>query len=382
MQKVLNINKENKGRSFVKELAELEKIKAMEKHDNPTVSIEFSWKLILLLTIVLGLIFFGEQIASIAFFIFFAVVLMSSALPIVNWLVSKKITKGWAVVLTFFTGIVLLLAIIAIVVIPLVGQIDNLINTVPVWIKNFTSNFNGLGFGDYRLDSTVINKTVSDWLEKLTLVDSFETLAVALGGVFSWTSLLFAAFIFSIYLVLDHDNILDLGLIKITSDEKRERVKRLVLDVEAKLGRWLLGQATVSTIAGTVLGLVLALFNVPFALPMGVFIALMSTIPSLGATIAVIPPLLVALIVNGPITALAILLIFIVYQQIENNFIIPRVMGNAMGVRPILILFTAAAFLILFGIWGAVLAVPVIVIGRICYEFYIDLQKLKAKGSI
>ncbi|HBB64978.1 hypothetical protein A3K02_01715 [candidate division WS6 bacterium RIFOXYD1_FULL_33_8] len=382
MQKVLNINKENKGRSFVKELAELEKIKAMEKHDNPTVSIEFSWKLILLLTIVLGLIFFGEQIASIAFFIFFAVVLMSSALPIVNWLVSKKFTKGWAVVLTFFTGIVLLLAIIAIVVIPLVGQIDNLINTVPVWIKNFTSNFNGLGFGDYRLDSTVINKTVSDWLEKLTLVDSFETLAVALGGVFSWTSLLFAAFIFSIYLVLDHDNILDLGLIKITSDEKRERVKRLVLDVEAKLGRWLLGQATVSTIAGTVLGLVLALFNVPFALPMGVFIALMSTIPSLGATIAVIPPLLVALIVNGPITALAILLIFIVYQQIENNFIIPRVMGNAMGVRPILILFTAAAFLILFGIWGAVLAVPVIVIGRICYEFYIDLQKLKAKGSI
>ncbi|KKP44427.1 MAG: hypothetical protein UR34_C0003G0053 [candidate division WS6 bacterium GW2011_GWC1_33_20] len=375
MQKVLNINKE-------KELAELEKIKAMEKHDNPTVSIEFSWKLILLLTIVLGLIFFGEQIASIAFFIFFAVVLMSSALPIVNWLVSKKFTKGWAVVLTFFTGIVLLLAIIAIVVIPLVGQIDNLINTVPVWIKNFTSNFNGLGFGDYRLDSTVINKTVSDWLEKLTLVDSFETLAVALGGVFSWTSLLFAAFIFSIYLVLDHDNILDLGLIKITSDEKRERVKRLVLDVEAKLGRWLLGQATVSTIAGTVLGLVLALFNVPFALPMGVFIALMSTIPSLGATIAVIPPLLVALIVNGPITALAILLIFIVYQQIENNFIIPRVMGNAMGVRPILILFTAAAFLILFGIWGAVLAVPVIVIGRICYEFYIDLQKLKAKGSI
>ncbi|KKP44112.1 MAG: hypothetical protein UR47_C0011G0009 [candidate division WS6 bacterium GW2011_GWB1_33_6] len=354
----------------------------MEKHDNPTVSIEFSWKLILLLTIVLGLIFFGEQIASIAFFIFFAVVLMSSALPIVNWLVSKKFTKGWAVVLTFFTGIVLLLAIIAIVVIPLVGQIDNLINTVPVWIKNFTSNFNGLGFGDYRLDSTVINKTVSDWLEKLTLVDSFETLAVALGGVFSWTSLLFAAFIFSIYLVLDHDNILDLGLIKITSDEKRERVKRLVLDVEAKLGRWLLGQATVSTIAGTVLGLVLALFNVPFALPMGVFIALMSTIPSLGATIAVIPPLLVALIVNGPITALAILLIFIVYQQIENNFIIPRVMGNAMGVRPILILFTAAAFLILFGIWGAVLAVPVIVIGRICYEFYIDLQKLKAKGSI
>ena len=191
-----------------------------------------------------------------------------------------------------------------------------------------------------------------------------------------------ASFVFSVYLILDHDKVLDFVLIRIHSDEKRSRVKKLVLDLEYKLGKWLIGQATVSAIAGTTLGLVLALFRIPFALPMGVLVALLSAIPSLGATIASIPPLLTALILKGPMTALIILLIFLVYQQVENNLIIPKVMGNAVEVKPTLILLAAITFLILFGVWGAVLSVPAMVILKMCYEFYIDLQKIDAKGSI
>ena len=183
-------------------------------------------------------------------------------------------------------------------------------------------------------------------------------------------------------MILDHDKVLDFVLIRIHSDEKRSRVKKLVLDLEYKLGKWLIGQATVSAIAGTTLGLVLALFRIPFALPMGVLVALLSAIPSLGATIASIPPLLTALILKGPMTALIILLIFLVYQQVENNLIIPKVMGNAVEVKPTLILLAAITFLILFGVWGAVLSVPAMVILKMCYEFYIDLQKIDAKGSI
>ncbi len=174
-------------------------------------------------------------------------------------------------------------------------------------------------------------------------------------------------FCFSVYLILDHDKVLDFVLIRIHSDEKRSRVKKLVLDLEYKLGKWLIGRATVSAIAGTTLGLVLALFHT-FALPMGILVALLSAIPSLGATIASIPPLLTALILKGPMTALIILLIFLVYQQVENNLIIPKVMGNAVEVKPTLILLAAITFLILFGVWGAVLSVPAMVILKMCYS--------------
>jgi len=353
-----------------------------KKTEKPVFVIEFSWKLVSLVLIIFGLIFWGKQILNVLVFFFLSIVIMSVALPVVNWLQKKKVSKGWAIGITYSIGLILLLAIFSVVILPFVSQIDNLSESIPIWIKNFTSDVKGITIGDFKIDSNTINQTLISWFEKLTSIDSFENIASTVGGVFGWVTLFFASIVFSVYLVIDHNNVLDFGLIRISSDEKRARVRRLVLDLENKLGKWLLGQTLVSTIAGTVLGLTLAIFGVPFALPMGVLIALLSAIPTLGATVASIPPLLIALISNGIWSALILLAIFLVYQQIENNFIIPRVMGSAAGVKPILVLFTAITFLILFGVWGAVLAVPAIVISRICYEFYIDLQKIEAKGSI
>lgn len=383
MTKVLNMNnKVEESNSPIKEIQKLEKIKESKKESTPVFVIEFSWKLIALVVGILSFIFFGKQILNVLVFLFLSIVVMSVALPVVNWFERRKFSKGLSIGIAYTLGVVLLLGVISVVIIPFVNQIDNLIESIPVWVESFTSNIKAINIGEFTLDSKVINETIIGWFEKLASFDSFENIANTLGGVFGWVSIAVAAVIFSIYMVIDHDNIVDFGLIRIASDEKRARVKKLVFDVEGKLGKWLLGQATVSTIAGTVLGLVLALFGIPFALPMGVFIALLSAIPSVGATVASIPPLLIALISNGPLAAFILLIIFLVYQQIENNFIIPKVMGSAAGVSPMMVLFSAITFLILFGVWGAVLAVPAIVIARICYEFYIDLQKMEAKGSI
>ncbi len=381
--KVLNINKDNrKDDEMIEKLKEITKIKGTKKEEKPIYVIEFSWKLVIAVLGILGLIFFGKQLISVAVFLFLSIVIMSAVLPIVNWLNRKKISKGFAIAITYLGGIIVLLGIISVVFIPFLNQIDNLGESIPVWVKSITSNISAIELGNIKIDSNTVYKGVINWLEKFTSADSLENIASTVGGVFGWVSLALASVVFSVYLVIEHNKILDFGLIQIISDEKRDRVKRLVLDLENKLGSWLLGQAAVSTIAGTVLGLTLTLFGIPFALPMGVLIALFSAIPSLGATVASIPPLLIALLIKGPIPAVIILLIFLVYQQIENNFIIPKVMGGAAGVKPMLILFSAIIFLILFGVWGAVLSVPAIVIGKICYEFYVDLQKIEAKGSI
>lgn len=380
--KILNMNNQEQKNNAPKQFTNLVSNKDGKKEEKPVFVIEFSWKLVSLVLAIFGLIFWGKQILNVLVFFFLSIVIMSVALPAINWLQKKKLSKGWAIGITYSIGLILLLAVFAVVILPFISQIDNLSESIPIWIKNFTSDVKAINIGDFKIDSSTINQTLIGWFEKLTSIDSFESIANTVGGVFGWVTLFFAAVVFSVYLVMDHNNVLDFGLMRITSDEKRARVRKLVLDLENKLGKWLIGQAVVSTIAGTVLGLILAVFGIPFALPMGVFIALLSAIPSLGATVASIPPLLIALVSNGPWSAVILLCIFLVYQQIENNFIIPKVMGTAAGVKPILVLFTAITFLILFGVWGAVLAVPAIVISRICYEFYIDLQKIEAKGSI
>lgn len=383
MIKVLNINGNSKKEdSNMNEIKEFKKISDSKKEEKPVFVVEFSWKLIITVLGILGLIYFGKQLISIAVFLFLSVVIMSSVLPIINWLQKRKISRNLSIAITYIVGVLLMLGIIAVIVIPFINQVDNLSESIPVWVKSFTSNISAIEFGEVKIDSNTVYRAMLNWFEKFTSVDSFESMASTLGGVFGWVSLVSASLIFSVYLVIDHNKILDFGLIRITADEKRNRVKKLVLDLEGKLGSWLLGQAVVSTIAGTVLGLILMIFGVPFALPMAVLIALFSAIPSLGATVASIPPLLIVLITKGPIPAVIILLIFMVYQQLENNFIIPKVMGGAAGVKPMLVLFSAIIFLILFGVWGAILSVPAIVIGKICYEFYVDLQKIEAKGSI
>ena len=375
--KVLNINKPEEKRDYIKELSELQKARSQKQTQQPVFTIEFSWKFLALVFFVMALVLWGEQLLGIAVFLFLSFVIISAALPVINWFKKEGISKGWAIAVTYFLGFVLLLAVVALIVIPLINQINGLGKNIPVWVENITENLKELDVSGF-----VINEALTQWFERFTSADSFKNITSAIGGAAEWASIVLASFVFSVYLILDHDKVLDFVLIRIHSDEKRSRVKKLVLDLEYKLGKWLIGQATVSAIAGTTLGLVLALFRIPFALPMGVLVALLSAIPSLGATIASIPPLLTALILKGPMTALIILLIFLVYQQVENNLIIPKVMGNAVEVKPTLILLAAITFLILFGVWGAVLSVPAMVILKMCYEFYIDLQKIDAKGSI
>lgn len=365
---------------FIKELAEVQKIKSKEKKQ--TVVIDLSWRLSLFIVLGLAVVFWGKQLVTVGMFLFVALVIMSALRPIINWFVSKKVGRGWAITITYILGLLIFGGLLSAVFIPLVGEFESLVEALPGWVNTFVNDFNGVSFGDYTVDLSMLNTMVNDFFANFDLQNSFESLAGTVGSVFGWGTLLLASVIFSIYLILDHDSLLEIGLIRISSDQKRKRVKKLVLDVENKLGSWLLGQAAVSGIAGLVLGVCLALLGVPFALPLAVFAALMDPIPNIGATLATIPAVLIALVVNGPIAAIIVLIIYIVYQQIENNVVIPKVMGDAVGVKPILIMLAAMSFLILFGIWGAILAVPVLVVMQIVYEFYIDLQKLKAKGSI
>jgi len=364
------------------DLKEAVKYNQKEGSRKPAVVIQFSWELIALILLILAVIFFGSQLISVLLFLFLGFVFTSAARPVVSWLMSKKISKGWAVTITYLIAAIIVLAAISVIIIPLVGQVSELVKVFPTWVENLVANFKGISFGGFKLDANSITQFVSNGLQSISAGDSFKNISTAVGSVFSTTGLLLSSFILSIYLVLEHDSILDFGLIQITSDEKRERVKKLVMDVERKLGKWLLGQATVSAMMGIFAGIILTILKVPFALPLAVMMGLLDAIPGIGATIALITAALVILATVNPISALIFAGIFIIYQQLENNFIVPKIMRNAIGLKPVIIMLGVFAFLILFGVAGALVAVPLMVILQIFYEFYIDLQKLKAKGIV
>lgn len=364
------------------DLKEAVKYSQKEGARKPVVVIQFSWELVVLILLILAIIFFGSQLISVVLFLFLGFVFTSAARPVVTWLMSKKISKGWAVTITYLIAAIVVLTVFSIIVLPFVGQVSELVKIFPTWIENLVANFKGISFGSIKIDANSITQFVSNGLQSISAGDSFKSISDAVSGVFSTTGLLLSSFILSIYLVLEHDSILDFGLIQITADEKRERVKKLVLDVERKLGKWLLGQATISLMMGVFAGIILTILKVPFALPLAVMIGLFDAVPSIGATIAFVITALVVLATVNPVAAAIFAGLFVIYQQLENNFIVPKIMGNAIGLKPVIIMLGVFVFLILFGIFGALIAVPFMVILQIFYEFYIDLQKLKAKGIV
>jgi len=346
------------------------------------VVIDLSPTLLALIFFVLAVVFFGKQLVSTVLFLMLSFVFMCTMRPIVGWFMKKKVSKGWAIFLSYFFLLIFILIVLAIIIVPFINQVGGLINTLPDWIAKLLDFLNGVNIGGFTIDVDSIEKTISDNLKSLPTSDNVKNVTSAVGGVFNSLTTFFSATVLSIYLVAEHDSLADVLLMRIRSKEKTEMVKKLIGDVESKLGNWVLGQGTVSLIAVFVSAIVLSLFKVPFAIPLAVFVGIMDAIPGIGATLAGVVVGVVSLITVGPINAVIILIFMVLYQQFENNLIIPKIMGNVVGVKPFYIMVGVIILLILAGPFGAVIAVPLIALIKILYEFYIDLQKLKAKGIV
>jgi predicted PurR-regulated permease PerM len=141
----------------------------------------------------------------------------------------------------------------------------------------------------------------------------------------------------------------------------RSRRTRVILigdDILSKVGMFVLGNLLTSLIAGTATFLWLVIFQVPYALLLALFVALMDLVPVVGSTIAGLALVLVALTVSLPI-ALATLGFVLVYRVVEDYLLVPRIMGKAVEVPGVITLIAVTIGATLLGIIGALIAIPV-----------------------
>jgi predicted PurR-regulated permease PerM len=122
-------------------------------------------------------------------------------------------------------------------------------------------------------------------------------------------------------------------------------------------GYWY-GKFLIGLFAGLATFLTMKLLGLPFAAPLALFVAITDLIPNIGATLGMIPVVLVALL-EEPWKALVVGAVLIVYQQVENNVITPRVFKQTVEIHPFLSIVAVIVFTSLFGIVGALIAVPV-----------------------
>ncbi len=141
--------------------------------------------------------------------------------------------------------------------------------------------------------------------------------------------------------------------------ERYARGKRIGARTVDTLGGYVRGTAVIATVDAVGIGAVLAILQVPLALPLAVLVFLLAFVPLVGATIAGALATLVALVANDPIVALIVLGAVIVINQLEGNFLQPVVMGRSLSLHALVILIALTVGTVLGGIVGAVLSVPI-----------------------
>ncbi|MFC5337644.1 AI-2E family transporter [Leucobacter denitrificans] len=137
------------------------------------------------------------------------------------------------------------------------------------------------------------------------------------------------------------------------------RVKRVGSKTVETLGAYVRGTAAVAAVDAIGIGIGLAILKVPLALPLSVLVFILAFIPIVGATLAGIIAALVALVANGPLSAVLVVGVVVLVNQLEGNFLQPVLMGRALKLHSLVILLALTIGTVLSGILGAVLAVPI-----------------------
>jgi predicted PurR-regulated permease PerM len=204
------------------------------------------------------------------------------------------------------------------------------------------------------------------------------------GAAISIGKTLFAAvllFVVSIYMLLDMQR-LGRGIDRRFPPRPGEQP--LLTSVEHSLASYVRGQAALSLIIGASVGLGLWIFAAvgllphgqQYALLFGAWVAVTEIIPYLGPWLGSIPPFLYALVVH-PLSAVWVALLFLGIQQIEGHIVVPNVMGNALRLHPLLVIFGLGAGAELYGLPGALVALPLLAVGRALWEFFADRISLE-----
>lgn len=168
---------------------------------------------------------------------------------------------------------------------------------------------------------------------------------------------LFLGAVILFFLLKDGPRIWDFFLRPLSGHRLRrvQKVGERSVDV---LGGYVRGTAIVALVDAVIIGIALAVLQVPLALPLALIVFVGAFIPLVGATVAGILAALVALVANGPLVALIVVGVVIVVNQVEGDVLAPVVLGKALSLHPLAILLALTAGTILAGIIGALLAVP------------------------
>lgn len=323
--------------------------------------VEISHKTIIFIVLFLASLWFLYQIRQIILFLFISIIFTTALGPIVNKLEKFNIPRGLAIAFVYlliFGGFIL----------AFMSTVPILISQTTALLEDLPQFLNKIGF--YKL-----NIEIGDYSEQLAKIP--VNIFKIISSIFSNIVGIFAFLVITFYLLMERKN-LKKHLHSFFGEKGEKKIERLVFTLEKKLGGWIRGQLFLMFIVGLMSYIGLTLLDLDFILPLALVAGFFELIPNIGPTISMVPAVIVGF-ASSPIIGLAVIALYFLIQQIENNLIVPKVMQKAVGLHPLVTLIALMIGFKIGGIGGSILAVPTTIFIRVFIEhFCLPLSKKRS----
>ena len=317
------------------------------------------WSLRFLL-VAAGLTLFGLLVIalwSVVFPVFLGLVIATVLEPPVTWLRNRRVPGALATALVLIVGLAVLGGIVALIAPAVAGQAPAIAQGAVGGIQQIQNWLQGPPF---NLGASEIGGYVQAATERLQ-----QSAGEIAGGVVTGLTAVASGFINAVLalvlaflFVKDGPKFLP-WLRRMAGPTSGDHLAEVGARAWLRLGGFIRAQALIGFVDAVFIGIGLVIFGVPLALPLAVLTFFGAFIPIIGALVAGALSVLIALVVQGPATALGVLILILVVQQVEGNLLQPLVQGRGLGLNAALVILAVTAGSSLAGIAGAFLAVPV-----------------------
>jgi predicted PurR-regulated permease PerM len=310
---------------------------------------------------------------QVLFILFVAVILGTIIRPIATWLNRRGLSKVGGVIAVYvllfalLTGFLLLLF-------PLVfDQGTAIVKDIPdyyqdlrTWVENSPNQLIG-SFSQY-LPEVIPGFEIAIQTD-IEMLASAETALSYISSLFKVFFIMLVTLLLSYHWTLNGKRTIE-SLLILFPKNKREEHSEMIAAIESKIGYFIAGQGALCLVVGVMAIIGYMAIGLPNAFVLGLVAGAFEAIPMIGPTLGAIPAGLIALSVS-PSTLIWVIVITVVIQLTENNLLVPRIMSKAVGVNPFVSLLAIFAFSSLFGLAGALMAIPMAAIIQLVLDRFV-----------
>lgn len=308
------------------------------------------WTIISVVLVIAGLWMF-MRLLPVLLVLVGALMIIGTLGPAVEWLEQRKVRRVAAIAIVFSVLFVSTVLLFALTIPELVNQVKSLVNMEPLLRERLALWFAGspitAGLADAMRNvqyDSLIKSSVTSVLNFFTLV--VESVAYGVGAIF-----------LALYMMLDRDRLRG-ALFAVVPRTHHIRLSRILVHLETIVGGYIRGQAITCAMMAVFMFILLTACGIPNALVIAVFGGLADVLPYIGIFLTMGPAVAAAL-PFGTVIVLVVLVLMFAYEEFESRVLVPVVYGRALRLPSSVVLFSLIAGATLFGIIGALLALPV-----------------------